>query len=90
MAFQGVSLEVIPMLKEALQIMEEETIPNFAKVRDEVVEAAEYTGIPNLISGAKAQAESAGLVYNSLVQCKEAIENYVNYYGKIARATGAE
>lgn len=89
MSYQGVNLEVMPMLKETLQMLDDETIPAFKRVAEESVDAAEYTGIPNLIEGCKKQEESAQLVLNSLYQCREALENYINYYQKIAEATGA-
>lgn len=89
MGSESINVESIAQFKECLNLLEDELIPNFKMVANDVVEAAEYTNIPNLVSSSKTCEESAQAVLKVLEQSKELLKEYITKYEKIAAATGA-
>lgn len=86
---QEFNLEVIPGMEELTTRLEEDLIPAFRMVKDEIVEIGEFTGMPKLIASCK-ESETAG--EQMLKTCDEIVEvfrNYIDKYKKIGEATGA-
>lgn len=86
---QDLNLEVIPQMEEAVTRLEDEIKPGFSRVKDEIVAAGEFTGMPKLIETCKGLEDGAGTMLRVIDETIEAFTAFVEKYKKIGEATGA-
>ena len=86
---QDLNIEVIPQMEELNARLEDEIKPGFARVKDEIVAAGEFTGMPKLVETCKGLENGADIMLKVIAETIEAFSAFIEKYKKIGEATGA-
>lgn len=86
---QDFNLEIIPKMEELTTRLEDEIRPGFARVKDGIVAAGEFTGMPKLIETCKGLEDGASTMLKVIDETVAAFTAFIEKYKKIGEATGA-